>query len=288
MQQHIASTFTPTRKLCIFFITFLLFFKESFCGNSSYEACAPKHCPDGTKVSFPFYLQDSYCGYPGFQVQCNYNGSLLIRISDNNYFVKDINYNESSMRLVSDQDPTCPSAVANMTLNPYLFQLLHNVGPELVFLENCSIEYEVPKSLKRYRIASCGLGDHRFVMLGNDKNLGMAKEICTQAVVAPVEVRGESEVVEGGNYAEVMKRGFTVWWLAPYCDGCEMSGGRCGTLHDRDFRCFCPDGPQRYSCVNGNASRRRSFHFCNKYLIFSKKKISHLCSSIEFFNLGLI
>ncbi|KAJ9549006.1 hypothetical protein OSB04_021549 [Centaurea solstitialis] len=180
MKQHVASTL----KLVIFF----LFFKQSF---SSYELCAPKPCGhDDTSINFPFFTpgpEGSLCGYPGFEVQCHENGSLVLPISGNDYLVKDIYYKNNSMRLVTTQNITCPSALANITLDPYQFQLGNDsVTRELVFLMNCS--KELPNNLSRYKIGSCSHDDILLVMLSDDPNLGMGREVCAHVVVAPVQV----------------------------------------------------------------------------------------------------
>ena len=59
---------------------------------------------------------------------------------------------------------------------------------ELVYLRNCSDE--LPHNLERYRIGSACDPAIQLVMLRNDRNLGMGKELCTHVVVAPVELHG--------------------------------------------------------------------------------------------------
>ncbi|KAJ9549004.1 hypothetical protein OSB04_021547 [Centaurea solstitialis] len=59
------------------------------------------------------------------------------------------------------------------------------------------------------------------------------------------------EVVDGGNYVEVMTKGFMMKWIAPYCTECKESGGRCGS-NGYDLQCYCPFGDQIHarSCPN--------------------------------------
>ncbi|KVH96281.1 Concanavalin A-like lectin/glucanase, subgroup, partial [Cynara cardunculus var. scolymus] len=252
MQQHVASTL----KLCILVI-FFLFLKQSFCLDpTSYEVCAPKPCGhDGRSINFPFFTpgpRASLCGYPGFEVHCYDNGSLVLPISGNDYLVKDIHYSNSSMRLVTAQNVTCPSGLTNITLDPYRFRLFNDsVTRELVFLMNCS--KELPENLSRYRIGSCN-PNILLVMLSDDRNLEMGKEVCGHLVVAPVQVhydyagigRQQMEVVDGGNYAQVMMKGFMMQWVAPYCTECKQSGGRCGS-NGYNLQCFCPWGDQMHA-----------------------------------------
>ncbi|KAI3729452.1 hypothetical protein L6452_18111 [Arctium lappa] len=257
MQQHVASTL----KLCIF-----LFLKQSFCIDpASYEVCAPKPCGnDGRYINFPFFTlgpRGSLCGYPGFEVQCHDNGSLVLPISGKDYLVKDIYYNSSSMRLVTAQNITCPSGLTNLTLDPDRFRLYdESVTGEVVVLMNCS--KELPENLSRYRIGSCD-PDILLVMLSDDRNLGMGKEHCDHVVVAPVQVdyyagRQQMEVVDGENYVEVMMKGFMMEWIAPYCMECKESGGRCGS-NGYDLQCFCPWGDQIHARSCPTASKPSSF-----------------------------
>ncbi|KAI3811941.1 hypothetical protein L1987_16639 [Smallanthus sonchifolius] len=245
MKKH---TVLATLNLCI-----IVFFKKSFCLDPWYEACVPKTCEDGMHISYPFFingLQDPSCGYPGFELRCS-NGSSVIRISENDYLVKQIDYDQRSMWLVNVQDVTnCLTEVRNLTLEPNRFTIDNNSTTELVFLRNCT--KILTGDLTRYRIASCNPAIDQLVMLRNDTNLGMGMERCGDAVSVPVgsqDEEGRNMVVDGGNYEEVMRREFTVQWRAADCGVCEWSGGRCGfNMTAFQFRCFCHDRPRKVSC----------------------------------------
>ncbi|CAI9276047.1 unnamed protein product [Lactuca saligna] len=238
---------------------FLVLFIGSVSG-SLYEDCAPQHCGNDINISYPFFvggLQRSYCGYPGFELQCNFNGlPSVLNISGTNYSVNDINFQQKSMRLVHAPTSTCPLDIRNITLDSD--SQLVGVFPagltsELIFLTECS--KEVPNNMTEFRIGSCD-PDVMLVMLGDDEHLEMAKELCTNVVVAPVEVPGD-QVVVGGNYTEVMKRGFTMSWSAPGCNQCEQSGGRCGWI-DSQFRCLCPSSIDvKDTCPVGDTSKKQ-------------------------------
>lgn len=53
------------------------------------------------------------------------------------------------------------------------------------------------------------------------------------------------------SYGDVLKMGFLLNWNTDHCDGCEISGGRCG-FENNEFVCFCLDGPHQRTCTDGN------------------------------------
>ncbi|PWA65562.1 Concanavalin A-like lectin/glucanase, subgroup [Artemisia annua] len=77
-------------------------------------------------------------------------------------------------------------------------------------------------------------------MSWSDMNLGVTMEVCTELVEVPFELEDGNTVVDGGNYTEVMKKGFTVLWMAPDCGTCRRSGGRCLFFTD-PLLCKCPN-----------------------------------------------
>ncbi|GKC31628.1 protein kinase, catalytic domain-containing protein [Tanacetum coccineum] len=244
MKKHLK--ISATLNVCIF----LFLIKESFCLDPFYNLCLPKQCGDGINIRFPFFikkLQDPICGRPSLELECNSNGSAVIQISGYEYSVKGVDYERKSVRLViNTRSPniTCPSPVTNFTTN-WRFKINNSLTTNLVFLKNCS-RSQLPVNLTRYRIPSCD----QLVMLGDDANLVFGKEVCTNVVVAPVELEDENTVVDGGNYIKVMDRGFTSTWTAVRCDNCEISGGRCGfNVTTMQFVCFCSDRPHSRSCI---------------------------------------
>ncbi|KAJ9549007.1 hypothetical protein OSB04_021550 [Centaurea solstitialis] len=246
---------------------------------SSPSSCAPKSCGDGLEIRFPFHiegLQPWDCGYRGFGVYCNNNRTFLNQTSVNNYLVKEMNYTPTTMLLVNAQNTTCPSALTNMTFDPERYQLDPNRhepdGQELVFLMNCSTE--IPQKLRRYMIGSCN-PDIVLVMLSSDGNLRIGKEVCGHVVVVPVE-GPVGEVVDAGNYVELMLRGFTMEWLAPTCYTCEFSGGRCASSANMlNVGCLCPNTVAfDVSCPIGKTTSFRFLYVKGKFSLRIKKKLN--------------
>ncbi|PWA63402.1 Concanavalin A-like lectin/glucanase, subgroup [Artemisia annua] len=139
MKKHmLVSSFAAFLLNLVIFI-FLVFLKSPFCLAQLYEDCAPQNCGDGVNVSFPFYiggLQRSYCVYPGFKLDCNNNGSLIIQISGNDYSVEDIDYSGVNMVLRNSPITTCPSAITNITLDDNDIFSLEDTTKEVIILKN--------------------------------------------------------------------------------------------------------------------------------------------------------
>ncbi|KAK4423543.1 LEAF RUST 10 DISEASE-RESISTANCE LOCUS RECEPTOR-LIKE PROTEIN KINASE-like 2.1 [Sesamum alatum] len=220
--------------LCVFFVIFLS--RTSSGADYPYEACAPKNCGNGPNISFPFYipgLQESFCGYPGFALNCSQQGFPVLQLPENEYVVQDIFYRTRSLRIydaavLSPKGTGClPRMIRNTTLPTASFGFSDNVT-QLHLFSNCS------DSLSE------NLGTHRVI----------ASKSCERIVVAPVDGN-----IGRGSVDEVLRRGFVLNWTANDCSPCELSGGRCGfnaTLYH--FRCFFPDRPHSRSCLPGFAA----------------------------------
>ncbi|XP_042000618.1 LEAF RUST 10 DISEASE-RESISTANCE LOCUS RECEPTOR-LIKE PROTEIN KINASE-like 1.2 isoform X2 [Salvia splendens] len=244
------------------FIFILLLISSKICRGADYryEACAPTNCGKGPNISFPFFLrssQPSYCGYPGFEINCT-NRSPLLRLSENEYIIEDIFYQNRSVHVFnaaalflssSNEINNCSESeilIRNTTLPAGKFNYVG--GENLYLLFECK---NVSNELRRYEI---GCNSSGLAMYGGNGNLGRALLTCEENVVARVGLYGdgrEDEVV--GDVAAVLRSGFVMNWTASDCNECKESGGRCGfnetSFH---FRCFCPDRPHSRSCKPSN------------------------------------
>ncbi|KAJ9537340.1 hypothetical protein OSB04_030073 [Centaurea solstitialis] len=256
------------------FFTFFFFLKQYLCLHPDYEACVPKSCSEnGPNISYPFFiqgLQNSSCGYPGLELNCT-NGSPILRISNNDFRVENIDYERRYLRLqttviLPNHTVACPWNIQNLTLDPNRFLIDNVTTTKLVFISNCSDNLNA--SLDRYRIRSCGRIGKMLVMLANDTNLRTVDETCgnvSRIGTLPVELGGGEVVIDGGNYAEVVERGFTMRWLAADCGPCRDSGGRCGFNNTSfEFRCFCRDRPHWLSCKPDEVHKDASNQFPSK------------------------
>ncbi|KAL2485092.1 putative serine/threonine-protein kinase [Abeliophyllum distichum] len=246
------NTLLVSLELCTFCL--ILLSRKSAAFDYRYEACVPKNCGNGPNITFPFYIQDlheSYCGYPGFQINCRSHGYPTINLPENDYLVENISYLTRSFRVYNDafssiSNRRCLPQIGNTTLPIREFNYVDET--RLYLFSNCT--RPLSKDLSRYEIVCRDNWD--LAIWNTDENLVKGLQMCEKNVVAPVEVHGNEERNGIGNYLEILRRGFMLNWTASDCSICEESGGRCGfntsTYH---FKCFCPDRPHLWSCKPG-------------------------------------
>ncbi|XP_023645139.1 LEAF RUST 10 DISEASE-RESISTANCE LOCUS RECEPTOR-LIKE PROTEIN KINASE-like 1.2 isoform X1 [Capsella rubella] len=246
----------------IFYFTILA--TQTLSLDPKFEACEPKSCGRGPKISYPFYLsgmQKSFCGYPSFELTCDDDQKLpVLGISGEDYLIKNISYLTQSFQVVNSKashDDPCPSPLHNLTLHrtPFFVNPSHI---NFSILYNCS--YHLLKDFTLYPLTcpgntsllrSFGVFDRE--KLGKEKNI--ASMLCQKLVDVPVSASNESDM-KGMTYVEILKRGFVLNWTANSCFRCINSGGRCGT-DQQEFVCLCPDGPKIHdTCKNGTRAHR--------------------------------
>ncbi|KAK2635214.1 hypothetical protein Ddye_030006 [Dipteronia dyeriana] len=262
---------------CIFF----LLTRSSTTASGStvdpqYLACVNKTCGDGQNISFAFYIKDqqqSFCGLSGFELSCNNKGSPILGLpgSDNQYVIHHIFYNNQTLHVSNSAFWDTKSSTSGSRVNycdvvsslknlslpsDYLFELLggHNTQ---VSSGGGGDKRTLSERLVSKKVDGCWNGDEDSVVAVDegDPDLGLAREECTEMVVAPVEGYG-------GESTSMMMRlrgGFLMKWTASDCSACAQSGGKCGfdnsTLH---FKCFCPDRPHAWNCTILGTDQGRS------------------------------
>ncbi|XP_058194008.1 LEAF RUST 10 DISEASE-RESISTANCE LOCUS RECEPTOR-LIKE PROTEIN KINASE-like 1.2 isoform X1 [Rhododendron vialii] len=256
MKHQSLSPLTPSLPFTIF----IFFIKTSTIssGDSNYEACVPQNCGNQT-IRYPFWIknkQEPFCGFPGFELNCQNNNCPILQTPNNNYTIQEILYRGQTLRLsntaVWNLKHDCWPPISNVSLEVDKFSVVSN-GSDLYLLSNCS---SLGENLLEYRIG-CGEesrhGNGALAMFGNDGNLGYGLRSCQTEVLAPVELVS-GDVIR--DYLSVLRRGFLVKWKAPNCGRCEESGGRCGfDLATDHFKCFCTDRPHSVRCHRSGKSK---------------------------------
>ncbi|XAR72319.1 Glycerophosphodiester phosphodiesterase [Bertholletia excelsa] len=235
------------------FIIFTLFLlpQNTSSVNPQYKACQPKPC--GTQIiSFPFRIQNvqqPFCGYPGFDLKCHRNQTIL-HISNQDYTVEQIFYHNHSLRIYNSPLTDylargCFPHIGNLSIpKNYKFAIVPPVS-DLFLLSNCS---SFPANLSGYRIG-CGRNWGAGVFAG-DKILRFVRKQCEREEVVQVALEGGER-----TYFAVARRGILVNWTASNCSLCERSGGRCGfDVGTYLFKCFCSDRPHASHCRSGIAA----------------------------------
>ncbi|CAH9111399.1 unnamed protein product [Cuscuta epithymum] len=247
-------------KLSIF--SFVLLLEKSFAVDLQFVACEPKRCPHGQSISYPFYLQgqqEPYCGVPDFNISCNGQGYPILLLSENEYVVQNISYENNTFRVYNAAanqgfGASCHPHIRNWTTtgNEIFAELSLSYSSRAINLfSNCSRPLLEP--LKRYEPVGCDEGGKgntsSLVMFHDNKNLISALEHCTENVVAPVERWEDERSNDVVKYDKLLRRGFELQWRVSSCSECKGSGGRCGfNSTTQMFKCFCPDRPHSSTC----------------------------------------
>jgi len=224
--------------------------------DPKFVACALKTCPNNNQsISFPFYIggtQEPFCGSPGFEISCASDGFPILTLSDTQYFIHQIFYQNQSLRvsnaafstLQSNTTKGCLVPTKNLTLPPTnVFRVAPNQR-DMVLFYGC----DAP-SLDEHRVGCSAENETSSVLAldKRDKNISFVAENCKDEVV-------ETVVEDGlGGVGEALKKGFLLSWTASNCTSCNSSGGRCGFDADMyAFRCYCTDRVHSAICPDAD------------------------------------
>ncbi|KAL1531853.1 LEAF RUST 10 DISEASE-RESISTANCE LOCUS RECEPTOR-LIKE PROTEIN KINASE-like 2.1 [Salvia divinorum] len=280
-----------TFSLCILSL-FIISSKICHGADYRYEACAPANCGNGPNISYPFFLpsqqrQQSYCGFPGFAINCSSSGSPLLHLSEKEYVIEDISYHNQSVHVVdaaalsssnctvySGRNTTLPAGIFNYAGGEdfLLFSGCGNVTGELLrYQVACYSSATVPDPGGSRAPASTNAPSATIIggssttssissltnslaMYGGNGNLGRAAGTCAESVAVHAELNEDEGGDEVVDVAAVLRRGFAMNWTAAAsdCSACQESAGRCGFDESSNrFRCFCRDGPRSRRCGPG-------------------------------------
>ncbi|KAI3976554.1 hypothetical protein MKX01_008412 [Papaver californicum] len=224
-----------------------------------FEACKPKTCGNAI-IRYPFWMQEDYCGQPGFKVTCKNNDPILYT-SGYEYIIREIDYENKSLRVENPVvlDKECPLPFQNSTFSDQTpFKTGFGVQ-ELSFYYNCSIhDYRQYKNFAYSVTSSCASSSSDknlvfFAILSPPEDFVMDPLICKSLVRVPVEKDAQTSFGPEGqdrDYMLLLKKGFTLGWDKISCTGCEETGGYCGFDKNSVLVCFCDDHPH-YDRCNG-------------------------------------
>ncbi|RLN22363.1 hypothetical protein C2845_PM07G19400 [Panicum miliaceum] len=233
------------------------------CSESEVVTCA------GLVVRYPFRLDSSasHCGYPGLDLVCEDNATLILPVKSHRYRVFRIDYTAHTV-VVSDADADeyavgCPRLRVNLTIDTASSWLqLTQSDSNVTFFYNCKKNISWSSAVE---LIGCRQDGKTSYALPDGWITGAeAYEYeCEEVVVAPV-LGAHKKVIAGapgspppgiGSFAELLQGGFELNYdtHSQLCDGCERSGGWCGYRHNQtnggmNFTCFCDGGPATARC----------------------------------------
>ncbi|MCD7459496.1 hypothetical protein HAX54_041062 [Datura stramonium] len=251
----------PSQLFSSFLVSLLLplfsfFINSSRADNNTFFAnCSSSICNGKVNISYPFWRLDSYnpaspqyCGYLGFGILCSQTEPIL-NISEETFYVKDIDYNSYSLTLV-DIDALdsegCPRAHYNLTLEDLPLEY-SKLDMNLNFYYNCT--HSLTDSARLLDCLTPGEKSSYFYAEDNEPEDFNWYQICEKKVVVPVTKGGWD-----GRFGAAMREGFVLdWRIATECGKCEASDGRCGYDNSSNKSlCFCNDGTVKFdNCSKG-------------------------------------
>ncbi|KAK6249687.1 hypothetical protein SCA6_003692 [Theobroma cacao] len=241
--------------LCIITIFLTTLATETLSADSHFEACMPRSCGNGPNISYPFWIseeQESYCGYPNFEITCEEKNPVLA-ISEDSFIIKDIFYNNNSLLVVTAavSEDDCPTPRQNLSLDRTPFSL-NLVNVNLSFLYNC----EKRPEYHTYPVSCASNASfHSFAVFHKEglEKTNYSLDSCQSLIDAPVYINDDVDFASllEMNYTQVLSMGFVLNWTAHSCSNCKRSGGRCGFDNTSEFVCFCSDGSHPKTCNDG-------------------------------------
>ncbi|KAI3669643.1 hypothetical protein L6452_40957 [Arctium lappa] len=193
-------------------------------------------CGTISGIGYPFRRRQdpAYCGYPGFDLDCDERNPPTIDIMNLTYHILGIDPTTQILRMIREDmvNSFCPQDLVNTTINHELFDYTSSYM-NITFLFGCPFSSNV-----------VGFGS---ILCRNDEVTNPVFLLpgiqgpgnCKTSVVTPVPVG----FVDPTGLGQVLSNGFEVRWkVGRTCTGCMRSGGRC--LYDNGTRlttCVCPE-----------------------------------------------
>ncbi|KAI3768121.1 hypothetical protein L2E82_18553 [Cichorium intybus] len=223
----------------IIFLTLIVLGESSTNPEEFYKTCTDSFtCGNISGFRFPFRRETdpAYCGYPGFELNCDEKNAPTINIKNMTYHVKSIDPTAQILKIVREDmiESMCPQDRVNTTMDYTLFDYTSGyINTTLLF--GCSVSFN-----------GMGIGPTSCDNNGGSTVFFMpgihVPEGCESGVVVP----GPDRFFDLSELGRVLQDGFEVKWKVgdAVCTGCSQSGGRC--VYDDDTRltaCGCPDPP---------------------------------------------
>ncbi|XP_022025364.1 LEAF RUST 10 DISEASE-RESISTANCE LOCUS RECEPTOR-LIKE PROTEIN KINASE-like 1.2 isoform X4 [Helianthus annuus] len=182
--------------------------------------CVPQNCGNGPTITSPFWIpqrQQPSCGSPQFNITCK-DRNPIIRISNQDYVVKDIFQNNYSFVLVSkdafNESNMCPTPLTNFSLQGTPFSY-SDLSVNISFFYNCSSRFEE----ETYSIDCASNGNFSSFAVFHPEILekyNYSIDSCQSLVHAPVHVDSINELFNE-SYTDVLRKGFVLEWKCSNC-----------------------------------------------------------------------
>ncbi|KAJ9562194.1 hypothetical protein OSB04_007354 [Centaurea solstitialis] len=174
----------------------------------------------GFRYPFRRHQDPAYCGYPGFELNCDERNPPTIEIMKIMYRILGVDPTNQILTVVREDmvNSICPEELVNTTIDHTLFDYTSGYM-NISFLFGCPFSFD----LVGFGSIFCGKDEVTspvFLMPGIQ-----APGICETSVIIPVPVG----FMNPTGLGQVIKKGFEIIWkVGPKpCTDCTQSGGQC-------------------------------------------------------------
>ncbi|KAM2958386.1 hypothetical protein FF2_025255 [Malus domestica] len=249
----------------------------SLCQNQQFTNCSSNiTCGSVGGISYPFWgvNRASYCGQPGFEVQC-LNNFPVFNMKGASYIILQMNTTNSRTVKVARNDywrTICPQTFVNTTLNFSLFDYVSGYR-NMTFYYQCSAAITLPSPL------SCNISNTVSLVyyLTQPVTAGQPYSVsCTHEVIVPVYEEAALAIESATEpsqtiVTDAVEGGFSLQLEIDndQCDRCLKSGGQCGldTSTNSGFSCFCAD--QAYASICNSSQSGGTFVPCHSLVNYA-------------------
>ncbi|XP_060195399.1 LEAF RUST 10 DISEASE-RESISTANCE LOCUS RECEPTOR-LIKE PROTEIN KINASE-like 1.3 [Lycium barbarum] len=232
--------------LTLFSCLILIHVPQGSSNPEFYQTCGNTYsCGDITGLSYPFRNVNDppFCGYPGFELNCNQDNITTMVINNIKHRILDVHLTTQTIRIVREDimESTCPVDLVNTTLDYSLFDYAAGYS-NLTFLYNCPVSSS-PAETDVMMACRSSKYHNVFILPGA---VGPGK--CNASVTVPVLQTSAATVasLNSSGLGQVLQQGFYIRWKidSKACSECIDTKGKCG--YDEFMKqttCYCPGPP---------------------------------------------
>ncbi|CAL5331808.1 hypothetical protein CsSME_00013015 [Camellia sinensis var. sinensis] len=213
------------------------------------NSCATSICFNSSfTIRFPFQTnqqQPQTCGYPGFDLTCNNQGTTVLNLPNSGkFFVRYINYLTQQIQLY-DPNNCLPTRLLEFNLTGSPFRALYYLN--YTFL-TCPSKF----TRSRFTVIDCLSDSTNTTLATSSMNLAMGINVCEILVTLPIPVSRPSQ--DEDDFSSDLSDDLVLTWDVPNCEECESKGAMCGLQDNASQQIVCINNPG-----TGKANRLRVF-----------------------------
>ncbi|TYJ15105.1 hypothetical protein E1A91_A10G162100v1 [Gossypium mustelinum] len=109
------------RDILIFFFFFFFILRKPYATDENFRICNETRKCGNLSINFPFFMEESRCGYPGFNISCKNNINPIVSLpNDGDYIIHNIFYQNQSFHISRadpfDGDDVCSNSIRSISI----------------------------------------------------------------------------------------------------------------------------------------------------------------------------